>query len=149
MSPLRGVDPELRWPDTVAVHSRATFRLIGDSGALSAALVTQKLGIEPTRALEARNRLGRPESMWFLTTRPQVQDEWEVTSQLASLLALLEPRADVLHELADMGYRATWECHIESHYTPAVVEIDRQLMARLLDLSGDLRVYVSGAAPHA
>lgn len=123
--PLRRVVPELRWPDTGAVHTRATFRLIGDSGALSAAPVTQKLGIEPTRAIEARNRLGRPESMWFLTTRPQIQDEWKVASQLASLLAILEPHADMLRELADMGYRATWECHIESHYTPAVVEIDR------------------------
>jgi hypothetical protein len=128
-----------------AVSNRAVFRLFGDSeGTLSAALVTQKLGIKPTAAIEAGRLLGHSGCMWFLRTSPEVQDEWKAASHLAGLLAVLEPRADVLRELADMGYRARWECRIQSHYTPAVVEIDHQLMARLLALSGDLRVYVSG-----
>jgi hypothetical protein len=62
----------------------------------------------------------------------------ELPSPLASLLAVLEPRGDVLWELSDMGYRANWECRVESHATEYAVEIDRQLMARLLALPGDL-----------
>jgi hypothetical protein len=115
---------------------------------MSAAFVTQKLGIKPTAAIEARNRLGRPESMWSLGTRPEVHDEAELGSQvvpqLANLLAVLEPHADVLRELTDMGYRATWECQVESQTTHAVVDIDRQLLARLLALPGDLRLDVRG-----
>jgi hypothetical protein len=107
--------------NNVVVRSRAAFRLFGDSGALSAALVTRKLGIKPTTAIEARNRLGRPEAIWTLSTRPQVHDEVELSGQLArqlvSLLGVLEPSADVLRELTDMGYRANWECWVSSQAT--------------------------------
>jgi hypothetical protein len=111
---------------------------------MSAALVTQKLGIKPTAAIEARSRLGRPESMWSLSAGPEIHDDVELTSHLASLLAVLEPRADVLRELTDMGYRATLECRVESRAANAVIEIDERLMARLLALPGDLRLYVRG-----
>ena len=113
---------------------------------MSAALVTERLGIKPTTAIEARNRLGRPESIWILSTRPEVHDEQELGSQLvpqlASLLAQLEPHAEVLRELTDMGYRATWECRAESRVSHAVLDLDRQLLARLLALPGDFRLDV-------
>jgi Domain of unknown function (DUF4279) len=130
------------------MRTRAAFRLTGDSGAMSAALVTQRLGIKPTTAIEARNRLGRQESIWILSTHPDVHDEPELGSQvvpqLASLLAILEPHSEVLRELTDMGYRATWECRIESQARHAVLDLDRQLMARLLALPGDFRLDVRG-----
>ena len=114
---------------------------------MSAALVTHRLGIKPTTAIEARNRLGRPESIWILSTPQEVHDEpdlgSQVVPQLASLLALLEPHSEVLRELTDMGYRATWECRVESRARHAVLDLDRQLMERLLALPGDFRLDVS------
>ena len=129
------------------MRTRAAFRLTGDSGVMSAALVTHRLGIKPTTAIEARNRLGRPESIWILSTPQEVHDEpdlgSQVVPQLASLLALLEPHSEVLRELTDMGYRATWECRVESRARHAVLDLDRQLMERLLALPGDFRLDVS------
>lgn len=122
--------------------TRAVLRLTGDSGALTAALVTARLGLKPTAAIEGAHRIGRAESMWILSTGREAGDEAVLASrlpeQLARLLDDLEPRSGVLRELTDMGYRARWECSAESQDGHAAVEIGRQLMARLAALPGDL-----------
>jgi hypothetical protein len=60
------------------------------------------------------------------------------------LLAILEPRAAGLWELTASGYDANWYCWVESHATEHAVEINRQLMTRLLALPGDLWLDVCG-----
>jgi hypothetical protein len=63
--------------------------------------------------------------------------------QLGRLLAILEPRSAALWDLIDSGYEANWYCYVASHATEHAVEIDRQLMTRLLALPGDLWLDVS------
>lgn len=132
------------------MRTRATFRLVGDDGNLTAAAVTQKLGIQPTRAVEAGARLGkrstarRTEAIWTLSSSPDIDDGIELADQLNRLLAELEPHSAALWELAEAGYDANWFCWVESHATEHAVEIHRQLMQRLLALPGDLWLDVCG-----
>jgi hypothetical protein len=46
--------------------------------------------------------------------------------------------------LVHTNYQANWFCYIASHATERAVELDRQLLKRLLALPGDLRLDVSG-----
>jgi hypothetical protein len=132
------------------VRTRATFRLFGDDAGLTAAAVTRKLGIEPTMTGEAGTRSGRrsaairKQALWTLSGSSEMEDRVELAVQLDRLLAVLEPRAAELWELAGAGYEANWYCWIESHAAEHAVEMDRQLMARLLALPGDLWLDVCG-----
>jgi hypothetical protein len=122
----------------------------GDNAGLTAEAVSRKLGIEPTRAGEAGDRVGRrstarrAESLWLISSALGIEDEVELGEQLGRLLAVLEPVAEALWELAGAGYEANWYCWVESHATEHAVEIDRQLMQRLLALPGDLWLDVCG-----
>lgn len=122
----------------------------GDNAMLTAEAVTRKTGVEPTRSGEAGDRVGRrstasrTESLWLITSAPGIEDGRELGEQLGRLLAVLEPVAGELWELADAGYEANWYCWVESHATEHAVEIDRQLMQRLLALPGDLWLDVCG-----
>jgi hypothetical protein len=74
----------------------ATFRLFGDA-ARTAAAVTQRLGVQPTRALEAGDRVSsrsaatRDSSAWLLSSGPGIETGTELSVALHRLLALLEP----------------------------------------------------------
>jgi hypothetical protein len=131
------------------VETRATFRLFGDA-TLTATAVTQLLGIHPTRALEAGERVGRlpgaarAASAWLLSSGPTSEEGTELAEQLGRLLAVLEPVATQLWDLARAGYEANWFCYIASHATEHAAELDRQTMRRLLALPGDLWLDVSG-----
>jgi Domain of unknown function (DUF4279) len=78
------------------VETSATFRLFGDAR-LTAAAVTRRLGIQPTRALEAGDGVGRrpgatrDSSAWLLTASPGIEAGTELSGQLHRLLAALEP----------------------------------------------------------
>jgi hypothetical protein len=126
------------------VRTRASFRLWGDNDRLTADAVSRKLGLEPTAAGEAGNRVGRrsiarrAESLWLVDSGPGIEDGVELDEQLTRLLQVLEPVAGALWELVDAGYEANWYCWVESHATEHAVEIDRHLMQRLLALPGDL-----------
>jgi hypothetical protein len=132
------------------MRTRASFRLHGDDARLTAEAVSRTLGLEPTAAGEAGERMGRrptahrAESLWLISSAPGIEDEVELGEQLERLLSVLEPRANALWELADAGYEATWYCWVESHSTEHAVEIDRQLMQRLLALPGELWLDVCG-----
>lgn len=67
-----------------------------------------------------------------------------MAEHLGRLLGVLEPVAGALWELVDAGCEANWFCWVESHATEHAVEIDRQLMQRLLALPGDLWLDVCG-----
>jgi hypothetical protein len=132
------------------VQTRATFRLHG-TAALTAAAVTARLGIQPTRAFEAgtpvsRRRLTpvRDASLWLLTASPQLNGGTELSDLLHGLLAILEPVAAPLWELVNAGYQANWYCWVASHATEHAVELDRQTLHRLLALPGDLWLDVCG-----
>lgn len=135
---------------TALVRTRASYRLWGDNARLTADAVTRKLGLEPTTAGEAGDHIGRrstarrDESLWLLSSGPDIEGGVELGEQLRRLLEVLEPVAGVLWELVDAGYEANWYCWVESHALEHAIEIDRQLMQRLLALPGDLWLDVCG-----
>jgi hypothetical protein len=131
------------------VETRATFRLFGDA-TLTAAAVTRRLGIEPTRALEAGVRAGRrpdairDSSAWLLSSSPRIEPGTELARQLHRLLAILEPVTASLWDLVRAGYEANWFCYVASHPTEHAAELDRQTMQRLFAFPGDLWLDVCG-----
>jgi hypothetical protein len=131
------------------VQTTATFRLFGDA-VLTAAAVTRRLGIQPTRALEAgdpvssRSARTRDSSAWLLSSGPGIEDDTELTEHLHRLLATIEPVTDLLWELVHEGYEANWFCYIASHATEHAAELDRPTLQRLLALPGDLWLDVCG-----
>lgn len=119
----------------------ATFRLFGDE-ALTAAAVSRRLGLQPTRCFEAgtpvssRSAHARDSSAWLLSSGPEAGTE--LTEQLRKLLAILEPVTGTLWDLVGEGYEANWYCYIASHLTEHAAELDRPTLQRLLALPGDL-----------
>jgi Domain of unknown function (DUF4279) len=139
----------LRMPILAAVETTATFRLFGDA-TLTAAEVTRRLGIPPTRALEAgdpvssRSSSPRSSSLWLLTSNPGIEAGTELAEHLHRLLDILEPTTGPLWELVHAGYHANWLCYVASHATEHAAQLDRPTMQRLLALPGDLWLDVSG-----
>lgn len=131
------------------METRATFRLFGDA-TLSAAAVTRRLGIQPTRALEADDQVRnlsaatRGSSAWLLSSGPVIDADTELAGHLHHLLAVLEPVTAQLWELANAGYQANWFCYIASHTTEHAAELGRPTLQRLLALPGDLWLDVCG-----
>ena len=130
------------------METTATFRLFGDARRTAAA-VTRRLGIQPTRALEAGDPVGRSgatrdSSAWLLTSSPGIEAGIELAEQLHRLLAVLEPVTAPLWEMVRAGYEADWFCYIASHATEHAAELDRQTVQRLLALPGDLWLDVCG-----
>ena len=127
----------------------ATFRLSGEAG-LTAAAVTRRLGIQPTRAIEAgdpvssRSASTRDSSIWLLNSSTGIEAGTELAEHLHRLLAILEPVTALLWDLIHDGYEANWLCYIASHATEHAAELDRQTLQRLLDLPGDLWLDVCG-----
>jgi hypothetical protein len=127
------------------MRTGATFRLFG-GGFLTAEAVTARLGIAPSRSFEAGTKASeraapRTASGWLLGTG--ISDV-ELTTQLALLLDQLEPKRAALWELVEAGYEANWTCFVASHATEHMVELDRDLLRRLLALPGDLWLDVCG-----
>jgi len=131
------------------VQTTATFRLFGHA-ALTAAAVTRRLAIQPTRALEAgdlissRSARTRDSSAWLLSSSPGIEAGTELTEHLHRLLAILEPVTVPLWELVHEGYEANWFCYIASHAAEHAAEFDRPTLQRLLGLPGDLWLDVCG-----
>lgn len=131
------------------METTATFRLFGN-GALTAAAVTRRLGIRPTRAFEpgdpvsSRSAYTRDRSLWLLNSAPGIQVGTELTEHLHRLLVILEPATAALWELAQNGYNANWFCYIASNAAEHAAELDRQTLRRILALPGDLWLDVCG-----
>jgi hypothetical protein len=131
------------------METTAAFRLSGNA-TLTAAAVTRRLAIQPTRAFEAgdpvssRSPATRQESLWLLTSSPGIETGTEIAEHLHRLLSVLEPATAALWELAHAGYDANWLCRIASHATEHAAELDRQTMQRVLALPGDLWLDVHG-----
>lgn len=117
---------------------------------LTAAAVTRRLGVQPTRALEAGNRVSSPaaaihdSSAWLLSSGSSNETGTELAEQLHQLLSVLEPVTAQLWDLVRDGYEANWFCYIASHATEHAAELDRQTMQRILALPGDLWLDVCG-----
>jgi hypothetical protein len=134
------------------MQTSATFRLLGDAE-LTAAAVTERLSLQPTRALEVGEPVSRwsvrtrDSSAWLLTSNSGAESGVELSTQLTRLLLVLEPVTSLLCDLVDDGYWANWFCYIASHAAEHAAELDRQLLQRLLQLPGDLWLDVSGEDP--
>ncbi len=132
-----------------AVETTATFRLWGSPG-LTAAAVTQQLGLQPTAAFEAGSPVSRRSTgtrhscLWLLKSSPGIESGVELSTHLQRLLTILEPHAETLWDLVRAGYQANWLCYLASHATEHAAELDRQLLRRLLALPGDLWLDVCG-----
>ena len=117
---------------------------------LTAAAVTSRLGVQPTRAFEAgdpvssRSARTRDSSLWLLASSPGIQPGTELAEHLHRVLAVLEPVTAPLWELVHAGYHANWFCYIASHATEHAAELDRHTLQRLLALPGDLWLDVCG-----
>lgn len=136
-------------PILAAVETTATFRLSGDA-TLTAAEVTRRLGISPTRAFEAgdpvssRSATPRGSSLWLLTSSPSIEAGTELVEHLHRLLGILEPMTGPLWELVRAGYHANWLCYVAPHATEHAAELDRRTVQRILALPGDLWLDVCG-----
>ena len=104
------------------VETTATFRLSGHT-TLTAAAVTRRLGIQPTRAFEtgdpvsSRSAATRDSPLWLLSSSPGIEVGTELAEHLHRLLVILEPVTAPLWELVHAGYDANWFCYIASHAT--------------------------------
>ena len=131
------------------MDTTATYRLSGNA-TLTAAAVTRRLGIQPTRAFEegdpvsSRSASTRKGTLWLLSSSPRIETGTELAEHLHRLLAILEPATQALWELANAGYDANWFCYIASHATEHAAELDRPTMKRILALPGDLWLDVTG-----
>jgi hypothetical protein len=131
------------------VETTAAFRLAGDA-TLTAAAVTRRLGIQPTRAFEtgdpvsSRSAAARGSPLWLLSSSHGIEAGTELTGHLHRLLAILEPVTAPLWELAHAGYEANWLCYIASHATEHAAELDRSTIQRILALPGDLWLDLCG-----
>lgn len=109
--------------------------------------MTRLLGLEPSHASEIGDRVGRTGavrhmSLWSLSSG--LASDSELADHLGWLLDRLEPKTDVLWLLVRQGYVADWFCLAASQATEHAVELDRQLLRRLLALPGDLLLDVMG-----
>jgi Domain of unknown function (DUF4279) len=134
------------------VQTKATFRLGGRDAALTAAAVTERLGLQPSQALEAgtsarRSPHTRDYSLWLLSSSQQIERDVGLGEQLGRLLAVLEPVTTPLWELVGAGYEANWYCFVASSATEHAVELDRKVLQRLMALPGDLWLDVCGDEP--
>jgi Domain of unknown function (DUF4279) len=131
------------------VQTTATFRLFGDGG-LTAEAVTSRLGIQPSKSFEAGTPMNprspklRDSSAWLLQSSSEIEAGVELEDQLARLLTILEPHADALWDLVRQGYRANWFCYVASNPAEHAVELNRELLGRLVHLPGDLWLDVCG-----
>src|SRR5262249_44437193 len=78
------------------VLTKATFRLGGCPQALTAAAVTETLGLQPSQAFEAgtsarRSPHTRDYSLWLLSASHEIERDVGLGEQLGRLLAVLEP----------------------------------------------------------
>lgn len=117
---------------------------------MTAAAVTERLGVDPTCAHEDGEAVGprssgvREGSIWLLTSSKDIEAGVELEVQLERLLSVLEPRATALWALVTDGYEADWFCFVASDAAEHAVELSRSLLSRLLQLPGDLLLDVCG-----
>ena len=81
-------------------------------------------------------------SLWLISSSPQIEPDVELGEHLRRLLAILEPVAAPLWELARAGYEANWYCFAASRAAERAIEFDRQILQRVLALPGDLWIDV-------
>lgn len=131
------------------METRTAFRLIGN-GPLTAARVTERLGVLPSKAEEAgapasrRSAARREASLWLLNSSGCVETGTEVGEQLGRLLDQLEPVSAAIWELVREGYEADWYCWVASHATEHAAILGRATLQRVLALPGDLWLDVCG-----
>lgn len=129
---------------------RASFRIGGPPG-LTAAAVTQRLGIQPSQSLEEGTpvsrrspRALRDSSLWVLSSSPEIESGGEIADHLLRLLEILEPATKALWELSDAGYLMDWFCYIASHPFEHAAELDRSLLQRITALPAEIWLDVCG-----
>jgi hypothetical protein len=132
------------------MKTSATFRLFGERD-LTAAAVTDQLGLTPSRSYEAGTPVSGStrlceSSTWLLRSAPAIELAVELSEQIERLLTVLEPKTQSLWNLVERGYRANWFCYVASTPAEHAVELNRDLLTRLLHLPGDLWIDACGDA---
>jgi hypothetical protein len=94
--------------------------------------------------VSSRSASLRDSSLWLLNSSPEVETGADASEHVRRLLAVLEPVAEHLWELASEGYSANWYCWIASHATEHAAVFDRPTLQRVLALPGDLWLDVCG-----
>jgi len=119
------------------IRSRAALSLQHES--LSAARVSEVLGVEPSESFEigdpfARGTRVREHSHWALDS----PSDGDVEAQLRALLNRLEPLHLALRDLHDEGYRLTWTCYVEEHDGDGAISLSAALINDLGTFPADL-----------
>ncbi len=105
----KGRAPPAQTADT---GERGNHRHLPARTGLTAAAVTRRLSIQPTRALEAgdpvsrRSAKVRDSSAWLLASSAGIEVDTELSEHLHRLLASLEPVTALVWELVQEGYEA-------------------------------------------
>lgn len=106
--------------------------------------VSARVGVAASRVSEAGDEVSsrstgvRERALWVLSSAQEPQDGVELAESLQVVLTHLEPVASLLWKLVREGYEADWFCLVGSHACEHAVELDRDLLARLLTLPGQL-----------
>jgi hypothetical protein len=116
----------------------ATLRIRSAEG--TAAHVTEILGIEPSRAIEIGDSVGKvppriaTQALWSLDSPI---DESPLAAHLTDLCNRLAPVAGQLYRLANEGYALDWFCFVSAGEQGSV-DIDQHLLRMLAALPVDL-----------
>jgi hypothetical protein len=110
------------------------------------------LGIQPSSAYEVGDpirRTGRTfdSSRWFLDSASDIEEGVELADSLTRLLDRVEEARSGLWQLEGEGYWVNWLCFVGSHALEHNVDLDRELLRRLLACPGELWLDVYEAGP--
>ncbi|HEX5994416.1 MAG TPA: DUF4279 domain-containing protein [Jiangellales bacterium] len=115
---------------------------------MSAAAVTERLGIEPTYSHEAGDTFGprgeqrRGQAMWSLSTRDD--GPGRLDEHLDRLLDRIEPKRPIIEDLAREGHQMDWFCCVRVDGGQGGVVLSVDLLQRLAALPIELALDIYG-----
>jgi len=86
-------------------------------------------------------------SRWFLDSASDIEEGVELADSLTRLLDRVEEARSGLWQLEGEGYWVNWLCFVGSHALEHNVDLDRELLRRLLACPGELWLDVYEAGP--
>lgn len=125
---------------------RCTAALQVWSSEQTASDFARRLGVQATESHERGEVLGRSRrrtrvsevSSWQLAT--DYREPSELAPLLEEILAVMEPKVELFHELLGQGYSARWWCYVEATGLERAIELPVDLLTRLAVLGADLLI---------
>jgi len=130
----------------------ATYRISGEARGLTAARVTDALGLTPSESWEIGDR-PRPsspinlQSRWSLSSSNGPEPDVELSTQFERILASLAPHREELWQLVEDGYAMDWFCYVGSYDLEHALALPRRLLQQLLEVPGEVLLDIYGDEP--